>query len=550
MRALAGWAALGMLTMTGCAGAHSEWIRWSVDAPDPRCPEIESIVLSTSPWRDPDGSRLRWIRFDVHATGKVLFALAVLVPDGAADPFARGDIRRYVLYPGGSGGIEYIDARTGVPVLPGFEPWDELFPRGEDSSDLRAPAVRFAGRRLHEVARGLGDPILPEGIETRLLDRDVIVATGRAFRDDGTGRPPGGDWTWVPLEADDYRRMIETGFNLFDVTPHNLPFVLDEPVFFTMAGGYRDHPELPWRPNFLGAFFYADEPAIRAMRDGSLRSADTLPEAARALTEAMRSTLDAKGPYGRGFLQESAAKQGCFFGSIRPTWAVSWEAVASAAAYQLEAGASGICWESRLRPARFASLVREVLGVDFPADARSCIDYHLALLRGPARALDARWGVSIYGQMDSTAADLLFPRAYDAGASLFWLWTSDRDHHVPFDRQLRLVAALRARQREHPRDGGAAAATRSAETVLLVPRGCPLDELALADSPGVPWGRSALRLSTRSGTGSVRAVAADALRAAADLLRRGEDFDILPTDGTHVDGYARRLHVTDPSAGH
>jgi hypothetical protein len=275
-----------------------------------------------------------------------------------------------------------------------------------------------------------------------------------------------------------------------------------------------------------------------------------LAEVADRIAGATRKTVTGSGPYSKGFVDEIAAKQGCSYGSLSPTRLPAWEAVASAAAEELQGGATGFCWESRLKPAWFAARIRAVLGVPFPDDARSCIAYHLAILRGAARKFDAPWGVSIYGQMDAAAADLLFPMAYDAGATYFWLWTSDGDHHVPFTRQLELVGRLRAYQAAHPRAEGARGATHAAEVALCVPRGCPLDELSLSlGEPGndlVPWGQASLRRSRVDprNPGPGAAVSA-AIRTAVTLLGRTEAFDIVPVDeGQTPDGYRKVVRVS------
>ena len=548
-RRLAGiitWLLLAVPAMV--AADDGDWILWRVAASDTLCPAIETVRLATVAAEDVDGVRYRWIRIDVRSAARDLFAFALLAPADTDDPFARAGIRRYVLLPPAGAPLEYVEGRTGAARLPGFEPWNDLVPRGSDPSELFPSTARFAGRELREAARGNDATLRPPGDPKRVvLDPEVIVATGRSFRDDGRGRAAGGDWTWVPLDGADYRTMIAAGFNLFNVTPRDLPFVLEEPVFFTMAEAYREHPELPWRSNYVGAYFYADEPAIRTMRDGSLRGATSLPEIDDRIATATRRTLEGAGPYGRGFLGESAAKTGCSFGSLRPTWCATWEAVASAATAEFEGGASAFCWESRLRPDAFAAQIRRILDVRFPADARSCIAYHLALLRGPSRECDAPWGVSVYGQMDAAAADLLFPMAYDAGASLFWLWTSDGDHHVPFARQIELVTRLRDYRRSRPRAGGAQARTRSAGVAICVPRGCPLDELALADSgTGIVWGQSGIDLRGRDpAMADTRAMIAAAIRTAVTLLERGSSFDIVPMDPGHSPtGYASIVRVS------
>ncbi len=544
--------AVALLRPGPAAAGPGDWIRWRVDPPDPACTAIRTVELSeTRAAEEEAGVAQRWIRIDVGDGERRRFRIALLVADDAADPLARASVKRYRLTPDAGPALEYVDARTGRAALPGFEPWDLLVPRGPDPSDLYPREARFAGRRLVEVARGRGrsaaDGDAARGLRILRLDAEVVVGTSRWFRDDGSGRRPGGDWTWRDLDAADYAAMVDAGFNLFIVPPAHLDRVLDRPVFFACAAGPAAPPDLPWRSNYLGAYPFMDEPAVRAMRDGALDGVSGPGEVAERLARYAADMLEGDGPYARGFLAAELAKTGCAMDGLRPTWLPAWEAAASAAQYELEAGASGVCWESRLRPAEFARHLRRYTGVPFPVDARAGLDLHFALLRGAARRAGAPWGVSVYGQMDDEAADLLFPAAYEAGASWFWAWTSDGAHHVPFARQLALARALRAHAQANPRPEGAAVRSRLANEVVVVPRGHPMDEVALGlHGNGRPWESRSLDPGTRGAEGvPIRDVVASALRATLGALERREPFDIVFVDADEpVDDYERVVRIT------
>jgi hypothetical protein len=150
--------------------------------------------------------------------------------------------------------------------------------------------------------------------------------------------------------------------------------------------------------------------------------------------------------------------------------------------------------------------------------------------------------------MDPGAADVFFPLAYDAGASYFWLWTSDRDHHVPYARQLELARALRVYAAAHPR-ADPASITRTARTALVLPWGYALDEYSLGgySDDAFVWNVPALPLTSKNEAGVPhRAVLRAAMLEAVQLLSRGEPFDILfLRDGEVADGYAevRRVNL-------
>jgi len=524
MRAAVAATTAAALAATSAAGAApGDRIRWELVAPAPDCPPLAAVELSVVDGGTIDGRRHEWIQIDLRAETGSIVRVALLAPADA--PLARDGVRRYQLFPRNGPSLEYVDAAGGRAVAPGAWIFPRLFPRDADGNLFFAGGT-ILDRALREVERGTGAAAWSRDVDRRLvLDEDVVVANSRWFRDDGRGRR-GGDWTWVELDAADYRTLIEAGFNRFEIPLSHLPRVRDEPVRFTLAGGFRDHPELLWRSNFDGAVPFLDEPAVRALRGGDLAGARDPGDAAARIRDFTRADLDAASP-----------------------GIPAWEAAASAVPYLLEAGAAGAIWESRLRPAWLARRLQARFGVSFPRDARSAIALHVAMLRGAARRFGVPWGVSVYGQMEAAAADSLFPLAYEAGATYFWLWTSDADHHVPFARQVRLARALQEHRRAHPRPEGAAARSRQARTAVVLPRGFALDEVALslgARGRAHPmWDVDRLALSRRGAGGATyRDVGATALRAIVDRLDDGRPFDILFLgDDETAAGYERVSRV-------
>jgi hypothetical protein len=328
--------------------------------------------------------------------------------------------------------------------------------------------------------------------------------------------------------------------------------VIEEPVFFLVLDGFQDHPEILYRSNFLGAVMYMDEPAARLLNQRELADATTPGEAAATITRVTRDRYEGSDRYGRRHLDRLLRDAGYDFGCevLQGDYPV-WEAVASSAWYEFEAGIPGWCYEGRFQPTKFAELIREHLGVEFPADPEACLAFHFAFFTGAARHFDRRWGISVYGQMDAQAADLAFPRAYDAGATYFWLWTSDRSHHVPFERQLELVRELRDYRERHPRHAGARDLTNGAEVAIALPWGYLGPEAWLpvpgGSQDGRLWGSDDLALDAKTAGGATyRKVLQQAVREAVRRWEENVRFDfVFLRPGEKATGYERVYRVLE-----
>ncbi|MBZ0267788.1 hypothetical protein K8I85_06500 [bacterium] len=481
-------------------------------------PRLDELVIERV---DADGAR---VRIEVRADEKRAFAFEV-GGDGAWP--ALGAIDHYAIALGDEPPREFVDVRTGEVMLPRLprEAWLPLPAPGSDPADGWFDDGTFLGRALR---RKPGTPSAMTWTEPSrvAMDADRLIANSRDFRDDGSGRR-GGDWTWTPLRARDYDRMLDAGFNLFRIQARDFPQLVREPVFLVASDGVASQPGLPFLPTYLGAVMYADEPAVRVRRDGDLGRAQSLADAAALLVTATRNMIGNDERYGRGFLRTKLAAQRVDWGAVVPERYPVWDAIGSSIWYELEAGAGGWCFEARLDPASFARDVERGTGVPFPATVEACTALHVAVFRGAARHFDAPWGVAVYGQTDSATADALFPIAYEAGASYFWFWTSDGDHHVPFARQLVLAERFTTYANAHPRDGGARARTRGAADIALVlPYGYTFDDETFRG--GGIWGARQLRFGQRGEAGvPYRTVLAAAVREAVALVERGESWDVL-----------------------
>jgi hypothetical protein len=530
--------------------APDSWARYRrVSGPEAE-PRIDRLELVAGP-----GEGGVWLDQAAYAGSRRVIALSLLSPSTAVLGGGPVDAIRYVTHHE-AGSIGWVDARTGEALLPGTG-LAPLLPRGA-GGDPWPPQLTFLGREFAREEPGDEPARLPHAPgRTVVLDPDVQIGTSRHIRDDGTGLHdtggrPARDYRYVELTGADYRDMIGAGMNVFRVPVSHLPWVLDEPAFVLTLGGYREYPDLPFRGSYLGAVMYMDEPAARCYVAGDFAAEHDPARAAQGVIQRTRDWLASDEKYGSRHMAAKMSESGCDYGAIVQSGYPVWEAVPSAAWYQLEAGMSGYCWEARLDPARLARESRENLGVDFPADIDACIDFHVAILRGAARHFDRPWGVSQYGQSVAAAADRLFPRAYDAGATYFWLWTSDAGHHFPHARQLEVTKALRRHEAENPRGATARALTAAgARTAIVLPWGYGFDDYFFGAASrfrgGQLWGSRSMRLEDRNAAGTThREVLAAAMREAVPLLERGEAYDVLfLRDDEPADGYehVRRISM-------
>lgn len=489
-----------------------------------KAPRISRLVLEVADSESVGGRTLAWVRVDARGGTKRVVGYEVLVEsvdflhDASIDPA----IHRYVIYPPSDPPLEYVHARSGAPLLPRAAPRDWL-PRPL-TADL--DSLTFLGRVFRRETTAEAGTWPRASARRFSLDPDLLIATSRDFRDDGSGHP-GRDWRWTPLSPQDYLTMLDAGFDLFRGDPSALPIAADFPAFIIAASGWEAVPDLLLRGSYLGAVMYSDEPAVHVYGRRLRAGARSPVEMADDIALEARRTHGGNDKYGRGFLADQIQTAGFSYGEVVQPPYPAWDAIASAAWYELEAGAGGWCFESRLQPVKFAQDVERSVGVPFPSDPDACIRFHLALLRGAARHFHAPWGVSVFGQMDPAAADLLFPLAYDAGATYFWMWTSDGDHHVPYARQLQLARALREHADAHPR-GDAAERTRTAAVALVLPWGYALDEYTFGAIDPSMWGIPSLPLTALDDAGvPYRSVLAAAMREVAALLETSTPFDIL-----------------------
>lgn len=527
---------------------EGQWARYDFPEQSP-IPGLDHLVLSFAPSSGQGGRT--WFKMEARADTGRLFTVALeidaydfLYPGGSSV-----EVYRYVLLPADGPALEYVDAASGEARVPRLSFFEVLLPHAGRPTAPDLPLFAegtFLGQPIERVERGDGvrAPSL-SSLRVLDLDDDVLIGTSRSRRDDGTGRNAEGEYTYVELDGSDYNRMMDAGFNIFRVPLDHLQYVIDEPVWFLIRsrGGFKAHPEVLYRSNFFGATMYSDEPAFRTMGpERVMREIKSPEDAAETLVNFTRGRYYGDGKYGNGYLQRLLTEDGYHLGvELRQPFPI-WETVPSAAWYEMEADVASWLFESRIQPRRFSSLVDSTLGVDFPADAESVIRYHLAFFTGAARYFGADWGMSIYGQMEEDAAELLFPMAYEQGSRFFWMWTSDHGHHVPFAEQLKHARALRDYVDENPRGDRWKRTQEHADVAVVVPWGYHPDHYAFTSYPeydknfqvGRLWWSRHMGLDAPNGTVDTegdsvtyRRVIAAVVDQAAELLRSETAFDFL-----------------------
>jgi hypothetical protein len=222
-----------------------------------------------------------------------------------------------------------------------------------------------------------------------------------------------------------------------------------------------------------------------------------------------------------------------------------WEACPSAAWYEFEAGLGGYVYEGRHRADRTAKFMKDVLDVEFPATVEACINLDYAFFRGAARHFGRKWGTAIYGQAAPEAAGQMFPLAYDQGATYFWFWTSDHNHHMLFPEQKQLTRKFMEYVADHPRSDAPEVLTACAKTAIALPWGYLCGEHELMH--GALWGSPNMKLDMDNGHGTTyQAVLTTAMREASRLLRQDIRFDMLfLREDQEVEGYEEIYRVLE-----
>ncbi|MBN1123413.1 MAG: hypothetical protein JXA82_00300 [Sedimentisphaerales bacterium] len=540
-----------ILTLCGClyAKAVQETAVYDAVLPDnPNGQQIKQIVMSVfspGPLLGPDWYRLAGKK--VNGKTYTIWFSAIGDPfSGHADQIK---IHRYILQEGDHKPIEYVDGFRETALLPLFGLVENLLPRRQ-------------GKRtglLPEKATYLGHPLIrndridydssfngpPAEVLKLMLRSDLLVGTSRNFRDDGKGRKSREDnYNFVPFTKENYREMIDAGINYFVVKGQQVGWICREPVFYEGYSPQIAFPEELYRPNFRGIQMFIDEPAC--LLAGKYPNTASLETAVQMIHNHINERMNNVAYY--NLLVQNGINPGNLQ-LIEPAIPI-WETYIGTSYYQLEANGYGIIQECRwrLRPEANSEMIlmlqqlNREFDVEIPITAENLFLWFYSQMRGPARAMEAKWGMSIYGQAEP---DLRLPSmklAYDLGAEFIWMWTSDHDHHVEYTEQLRLARTLRDYTAYQPRRDLDVLRHKAGVAVVL-PYGYTLPTVWQIFT----WGTHIYPLDRKNEYGlTYKQVLTPAVQEIATCLTDGIAYDVIP-DGSRFEpaGYQRVIWIRE-----
>ena len=447
--------------------------------------------------------------------------------------------------------LEYRDVHTGRALLPAWSEFQKHFvPRhGRGSGSQRGipQTCHYLGHVLTLRHAGQNVPWKPwREVKTLPLDRELLVGTGRSFKDSEGRRlpqkPKRRNYSYVPFEAADYRVMIDAGINLFTVKPAQEKFVRSRPVFYLRGPGGNPALRYPadlYRSNYVGPVMFMDEPTIIMVGDKLIHnSLRYFSDAAALIGARVRARYNSPGNYGSYRLEQSLRSRGVNFGEMRLQQSdyPSWETIFETAHYQMEGGLAGIVHEGRYQLAPFDADVARCLGKRRGHTAAELLRYHYAFLRGGTRPFGKFWGTSLYGQCDAKIAPRAVTLAYDMGARYVWFWTSDHDHHLPWPEQLELARSLKRHAKAHPRKS-----IYSDPPVL--DRAITLPYSYFASLRNLWWVRELDPKGKNPSAVKYRRLMRATLAAYHEALDAGADFDFVIDTGKPIKGYRKVVRV-------
>lgn len=537
-------------------GTHAHYAALTADWDGPA--PFAAVDVVYGPREQVRGRECVWwqleVRKDADVKTEPMFSLRVLSDaDPVADRAGPIMIERYILrIPSAGETLEYRDVHSGSALLPAWRDFSRHFIPSAGRGARRQGAVpetaAYLGHAL--TLQWTGNNVTwPawDNVKRLDLDRELLVGTGRNFRDSELRRlpqtPQRQNYKYVPFTRDEYRVMIEAGINLYTVDAKQAEWARVEPVFYLRGMGGASplaYPADLYRSNYLGPVMFMDEPAIIMVGDKNVHTTlRYFSDAANLLEQRIRARYRNPGSYSAFMLERDFQKAGVRFGDMRLEQCdyPAWETMYETAFYQLEAGLAGIVHEGRYQLGEFDAFMAKW---DKPRkhSPEQLLRYHYAFLRGAARAHDAHWGTSIYGQADPKISPLAVTLAYDMGARYVWFWTSDHDHHMPWPEQLELAKALKAHAAKTPRKSiyGKPAML---DTAIAIPWGYFLE-------PGNTWW---IRALDKEGKNEYSQRFATLMRNAHAQIHgamdRNEDYDITVDAGRPIEGYRKVIRVGD-----
>ncbi len=512
---------------------------------------IERVEIAVD--RAPDRPNLNWCRISCTKVGGESFTIWLLAdtrPFSAASA-KKAEFVRYIIQEPGQSPVEYINQRTGKALLPLFNFREELLPRAAAQSDeILFEQGSFLGHPL--VRREILSPqpvAPPDNVTQLILDPDLLIGTSRNFRDDGKGRKSEKDnYNYIPFTKENYEEMIAAGINYFTAKGEQIDWIKQRAVFYEGYSPRIDFPEELFRSNFRGLEMFIDEPAC--ILAGKYARDASPADAVKMIQAHILERRDSKGY--RNLLVETGINPGSM--ELIEREVPIWETYVCTTYYQLEAYPCGIVQECRwqIRPGnddrgRMLQRINAEFGTNIPIEPNNLFLWCYSQMIGPARALNARWGMSIYGQAEPELRLPSMKLAYDLGASFIWFWTSDHDHHVPYVEQLALAREISDYAKSHPRPP-LAELLRRAKTVIVLPYGYTLPSCWELDM----FGSYIFSLKRKNELGiSYKDVLSPAVKEIEYCLKNGIPYDVVPA-GKQLDasGYEQIIRIEEDGTVH
>jgi hypothetical protein len=501
-------------------------------------PPFSDVDILYGPTENVGRTQGRWLQFGIRVGTNTSCTIRLLRSDNG------NQIARYQTLINGEA-LEFRDVNSGAALLPGWGDFERYFlphiPKGSLSLDGVPRTCTLLGQLL-SLHTNSHNASWQEWTNVKILNlnREVLVGTGRNFKDAEGHRlpqtPEKHEYTYVEFKAEDYRTMIDVGINLFWIAPYQEQWVRSAPVFYIRAPDGKPSLNFPadlYRANYLGYTMFVDEPAVLTVFDAKVqKTARSLADFTTLVEMRTHATYHSTHVYGERCLEQMFKNMGVNFGDmelLQPDFPV-WETRTEFGFYELRGGGAGIVEEGRYNVDSFNKELSNSTGTNWNFSADDALKIHFAILRGAAAPFQKFWGMAIYGQCDPLLAPTALTKAYDMGARYFWFWTSDHDHHLPWNEQLALARTVKDYAKTHPRKSIYAAPPKR-DVAITLPEGfCfPFDKLNWIEAP-----TSQLKKDQYDELQKLRIKTLEAMK---QCLRQHQDFDVTIDDSRRIEGY-------------
>ncbi len=546
--------AVAQTSLAAPPGTQGEYLVLTAKHNQP--PPFGMVRITSGPVEHAGRVQGQWLQMDiatVPGTNTPLLQLRLLASGNLLEKGTNGlQVVRYLLRIPETGELlEYRNIHTSQALLPAWTDFPYYFlpqPAMGSQSQHGLPETCALLGHVLTLFRTRTNAAWPDWPAARQLDLDpeLLVGTSRPFRDKEMARlpqvPKRQNYTYIPFTQQDYRLMIDAGFNLFTINPDQEKWVRSEPVFYHR--GVKGEPPLQYpadlyRANYLGPEMFMDEPSILTVGDTNIhRTLKYFSDAAALIEMRTRQAYESAG--GAWTLEKILLGRGVNLGDMRikQVECPSWETLYDTAFYQMKGGGIGFVHEGRYQLAEFDQAVARFTGQPRSHTAEELLRYHYAFLRGGTRPFHKWWGTAIYGQCDTNIAPGALTLAYDLGARYLWFWTSDHDHHVPWPEQLALVRYLRKHVQAHPRPS-IFASQKPAEVGVLIPYGYFLS------LENLWWVRVLDKEGKNEASQKYRRLMQRAWRAVHECLDKHQDFEVTVDDGRTNWDYQKVIKLSD-----